>query len=226
MSSPTRQPPFEVVAIDNQDVVRAGLVTLQFTHPDIVRSIRTLAAVPDLASAGPAPDVVVLDYWLDRDDSPSIGDIARLKEWGSHVLLYTSEERPALLRGALRAGVDGLCLKNDGLPALAAAIREVGQGYPLFSSPLARAALEDDGVGVNLTTREVEVLQALAMGLRPEEIARSQHVERSTVRSQIESVRAKYSGFLGAPVNSVRLVREAQSDGYVDSAPPRRRKHP
>lgn len=220
------RPPFDVVAIDNQDVIRAGLVSLQLSHPNVVRSIRTFASVQDLDLTQPPAHVVVLDYWLGRDDHSAVPDIVRLKTWGAHVIMYTSEESPVRLQDALRAGLDGLCLKNDGLPALVAAINDVGLGQPVYSGPLARAALKDDALGAKLTPKEIDVLRLLALGLSAQEMAVASHVEVSTVRTQIESIRRKYAELAGSKVNSVRIVYEAARDGYVDPAFPRSPENP
>ena len=213
-------PPFDVLAIDNLDVVLRGLLSLQVTHSQLFRSLRTLEHLGDVDTSEEPPDVVVLDYWLGRDNEPSVESIAGLKAWGAKVLLYTTEESPAKLRAALREGVDGLCLKNDGLDALAKAIQQVGEDQRVFSGPLARAALDDASLGAILTDREAEVLRGLAYGLSNQEVADALVIQESTVKSHVEKIRAKYVGGDGEKVNRARLIHEAMRDGYLD--PPAR----
>ncbi|HRA46146.1 MAG TPA: response regulator transcription factor [Phycicoccus sp.] len=214
--------PCDVVAVDNLDVVRMGLTSLQFTHPGVVRRVTTYPHVRDIDLTSAPPDVVVLDYWLGRDDESSLSHIRTLREWCGTVVLYTSEEAPARLREALREGVDGLSLKNDGTPALAGVIVEVAHGRPAWSGPLARAVVNDDAVMPRLTPEEVRVLKALAGGLTTAEIAERLHKSPSTVGTQIESIRRRYADFTGTKVNRARMLREGARDGYVD--PPRARK--
>ncbi len=157
-----RSGPVDVVVIDNTWTARSAVSTLSLTHPTVVRSVRAYEDVADIDLAEPPPHVVLLDYWLGRDERPCIPHVDTLKRWGAKVLLFTSEERPLHLLRALQAGVDGLCLKNDGPAALVDAIATVGNGQPVFSSPLARAAATDDNVRARLTAREVEVLEGTA----------------------------------------------------------------
>lgn len=207
--------PLRVVAVDNLDVVRYGLMTLPMTRPDVVATIQVVAAVDELDLTALAPDVLVVDYWLGHEDRPITRDLPALVAWAPGVLLYTSEERPARLRAAMRAGVSGLCLKTDGLQALADAIAQVGAGRPAFSGPLAQALLEDEALGATLTARECEILQGLAMGLTNAEIARELFLSDKTVQTHAENIRRKYA-VGGDRVNRARMVREAQRDGYLD----------
>ena len=215
MNSLRPTPPFDVIAIDNTDVVRAGLLTLSLSHPQAINTIRVYETAEEVdRSAGP-PHVVVLDYWLGRDTTPALGHIASLKSWGAAVLLFTSEEAPHPLQLALRAGADGLCLKNDGLGALVHAITVVGSGQMAFSGPLARAAQGDERLIARLTPKEIEVLRALSFGLAPGEIASRSFNSEKTIETHIENIRRKYADAVGEPVNRARMLREAGQDGYI-----------
>lgn len=135
MSSGESVRPLVLVAVDNnQDIVLAGLRSLTLTHGDLVGSVRCHTAVAEVDVSAPPPDVVVLDFWLGRDDTESIDAVSAFKEWGSRVLLHTSEESPHKLNRALRAGIDALCLKNDGLPALVEALTALAHDEPTTSS--------------------------------------------------------------------------------------------
>ena len=219
----TRSTAVDVVVIDNQWTARSAVSTLALTHPQIVRSVRGYEAIADLDLTEPRPHVLLLDYWLGRDDTPCLSHVAELKEWGPKVVLFTSEERPVHLRRALRAGVDGLCLKYDGPAMLVDAIAMAGRGHPVFSSPLARAAASDTGMRTHLTAREVEVLEGLAHGLTADEIATRLVLSTATVKTHVQNIHDKYRSVFGERVNRGRLVHEAHLDGYLDgrSLPPR-----
>ena len=208
--------PYDVVLIDNLDVVRSGVLSLQLTHPQIVRSVRAYEHVDDVDLAGPPPRVVVLDYWLGSEDEPSLDHIGALKEWGASVLLYTTETTPARLRKALDRGIDGLTLKVEGMAALAEAIAVVGAGGTAFNGPLARAVQEDNAVSARLTPAEVKVLRGLSYGLAPPQIADTLVVAESTVVSHIEAIRRKYAEVTGGKVNRARMIREGLRDGYLE----------
>lgn len=210
--------PVDLIVIDNLDVVRAGLQSLTFSHPAVVRTVRAVASIEDLdVTERPVP-VVVLDYWLGRDDENALDAVAAIKGWGPAVLLYTSEERPHQLRLALQAGVDGLCLKNDGVDALVAAIAQVSTGSPAYSGPLARAAADDQALRVRLTKAETTVLEGLSYGLGPAEIAERLHVTDATVKTHERHIHDKYRQVTGQErVTRARLLFEALRDGYWDT---------
>lgn len=206
--------PQKVVAVENLDVVRLGLLTLPMTRPDAVATIEVHPSVATLDLTRPAPDVLVVDYWLGHEDESVVPHLPDLVQWSPHVLLYTSEERPARLRAAMRTGVSGLCLKTDGLSALADAIQDVAVHGTAFSGPLAQALLEDDALGARLTERECEVLEGLATGLTIADIADQLVLSVKTVQTHAENIRRKYTAD-GSRANRARMLLEAQRDGYL-----------
>lgn len=214
--SPSGRRRYDIVVIDNVDAIRNALVALPATHPSTIASVRAYSAVNDIDMDVPAPDVVVLDLWLERDSTLSTPHIPRLRQWGARVVLYTTEERPYPLQQALDAGADGLSLKNDGIDALVSTIEQVASGHLGLSSPFARALLRLDALQAQLTATEVDTLRALSYGKSPEEIAVRRHVSVSTVRTHIEHIRQKYAETTGARVSRTRLIAEGEKDGYVD----------
>lgn len=203
------------MVIENLDVVRRGLMSLPLTHPHAIASVRTFADVSEIDLTTRPPHVVVLDYWLRRDNQPSLEYVPTLQKWGAHVLLYTTEEAPHPLQRAMQAGVDGLCLKNDGVDALVAAIVSLGHGEAVLSSPLARALISDGALRAKLTPAEVETLRALAYGKTPAEIAKARFLAVSTIETHVEHIRAKYAASTGGKVNRARMLHEGLKDGYL-----------
>lgn len=207
-----------VVAVDNQEIVLAGLGSLPLSNPDLVETVRTYTAVADVDVTGPAPDVVILDFWLGRDDTESIDAVGAFKQWGAQVLLYTSEESPHKLRSALRAGVDALCLKNDGMPALICALRALADGQPATSTTLARAVDTDIAVRARLTTTEIKVLTGFAYGLSTAQVAERLVVSEETVKTHQRSIHRKYREATGEEsMSRSRVLFEALRDGYWDA---------
>lgn len=204
-----------VLAVDNQDVVLTGLERLPVLYPAVVESVtcaRDLAAIPWTADP---PDAVILDYWLGRDDQDCLDAIGHFLEWGTSVVLYTTEEKPFPLQAALRAGVHGLSLKNDGLDRLVQALQAVSIGQPYFSGPLARAAAGDRAMTAVLTEAEIRVLKGLAYGLSTQEIADRLTVSVTTVRAHERSIHQKYRPRArDGRMSRNRALFEALRDGY------------
>lgn len=217
MSTTDATRPLTILAVDNQDIVLAGLRSLPLTHSDLVGSMLCHTAVADVDVSRPPPDVVILDFWLGRDDTESIDAVSAFKEWGARVLLYTGEESPHNLNRALRAGVDALCLKNDGLAALIDALTCLANGEPAISSTLAQTVNSDRNLRASLTSTEIRVLTGLAYGLSSAEIAAHLSVSENTIKTHEGNIHRKYRDATGLErMTRARLLFEALRDGYWD----------
>jgi DNA-binding NarL/FixJ family response regulator len=109
------------------------------------------------------------------------------------VLVLTSATEPERARKAVRAGAAGVLYKDIDPDALVRAIRSVHDGNLLLAAEAAGSVLRD-GAGDRsdaLTSREREVLAAIAEGRSNREIARLLGVSEKTVKAHVSSVLAK-----------------------------------
>ena len=85
-----------------------------------------------------APDVAVIDLHLASEGG---GDtlIRRLSEVcaDTKLVVFTATTDPTELRGVLKAGADGIVLKEGGLPELLAGLEAVSRGDQFLSPSLA-----------------------------------------------------------------------------------------
>lgn len=212
-------PPFDVLAIDDDEVTRQGLLTLQLSHPSVIRSMSVAEHPSAVDLSRPPADVVILDHWLSRGREPATPYIEQLVSWGAAVILFTSEEKPGALSAAVAAGARGLCLKGDGLEALVHGIWTAGQGGIAISGPLARAIMEGGHEKDFLTPRERQVLTGLALGMSYAETADRLHLSSKTVEKYVASIFDKYRELTQAPqMNGLRAIREAQLRGDIPEA--------
>lgn len=204
-----------VAVVDNNDYVRQGVVRDLQEHPeryDPVTGHADLGTVP----TGPAPDLVVLDLYLGRDDTRSTSAVPGLVAAGARVVLFTSEERPVPLREAVHGGISGLALKNDGSRALLDCIARVADGEFVCSSVMARALATDPAVAPHLSARLVEVLEGLADGLTRQQAASRMGISEDTFGDYLKNIRERYLDSGRRVTNAQSLVREAVRDGYLD----------
>lgn len=213
---PNPLPPVDIVVVDNLDVVRRGLATLAQTHAQAIRSVQVYADIADIDFSLPPPHVVVLDYWLGREDRSSLAHVPALKQWGARIVLYTTEERPHPVRLAMATRVDGLCLKNDGIDALVDSVQRVGLGQIVLSSPLAASLAEDADLVGRLTPAEHEVLQMLRYGLTHEEIAAHRNGSVKTVQTHVAHIRDKFAIGLDSSPNGPQLIDIGHRRGELD----------
>lgn len=205
MSTDTAAPPLRVVVCDDQDVVRAGLVTIIDAQPDLM--VVGEAADGEAAvrvARRERPDVVVMDIRMPVLDGieatraiagPQVEDAAR-------VLVVTTFSLDSLVFDALRAGASGFLLKDAKPVELISAIRTVAAGDSLIAPAVTRALIGryaerlrpsegDASVFDALTPREREVLVLLADGLSNAEIAADLVVSHETVKTYVSRILGK-----------------------------------
>jgi DNA-binding NarL/FixJ family response regulator len=193
MSSPTR-----VVLVDDHQVLADALALLLRTQDDL----EVLAIVPDAEKAlrivdETHPDVVVMDV-----DLPGMSGIAATRQVlktypGTRVIVLTALMDPVVVEEAAAAGAIGFVSKQRAADDLLGAIRAAARGEEVFrTGDLQRlwngkvTAGERAGI-FQLTSRELEVLQALADGLSTEEVASTLFLSRRTVQGHVQSILTK-----------------------------------
>lgn len=207
--------PVSFVSVDNHASIVDSMAALAQRHPEELSFLGGVTDLAELDLAGPAPDVVVLDLYLGRDDTVSTGAVPGLVAWGAAVLIHTSAEFPVPVRQAVAAGAAGLSLKNDGPERLKDAVLEVADGGFACSSTVATALLTDPTLAASLTGREAEIVRGIDDGLTRRQVASRLGIAESTVTDHLKSVRARYVA-LGRPItNAQSILREARRDGWI-----------
>jgi DNA-binding NarL/FixJ family response regulator len=194
--------PLRVLVADDQDAVRAGLVLILDSAPDltVVGEARTGFEAVELARRL-RPDVVLMDVRMPGQDGVAATRAVVADGLGA-VLVLTTFDLDEYVFGALRAGAAGFLLKDIDAPGLVDAVRTVGRGDGFIAPGLTRrliaafaAASPVAGRGAvapaGLTAREREVLAAIAGGWSNAEIAERLGMAESTVKTHVSRVLAK-----------------------------------
>ncbi|MFL5690752.1 MAG: response regulator, partial [Ktedonobacteraceae bacterium] len=189
-------PHIHVLVVDNQAVSRAGLRHLLASYPDLEvvgEAADGLQAVGETLELG--PQVVLMDANLPNGQSMEALKQIKQLNLDTRVLLLSAQEREEYLYETLRAGADGYVLKDIAPDELAQAVRAVANGEVLVQPQLAGRLLSRFGrqgrggyLYEALTTREQEVLQLLARGLRNKEIAARLYVSERTVNFHLANI--------------------------------------
>ncbi|RZQ62260.1 response regulator [Amycolatopsis suaedae] len=198
-----------ILLVEDQRVLREALVALLSLEDDIkvVGTTERGDEVPGLVAATD-PHVVVLDIGL--PDVSGLTVVAQLREGhpAIRVLLLTSLDKPGTVREALTLGVNGFLPKGVSSQELITAIRQIHAGRRVISSELMSDALS---VGDNpLTARERQILQLVADGTPPPDIARQLYLAEGTVRNHITRIIGKL-----AARNVTESVRVAVRQGWI-----------
>jgi DNA-binding NarL/FixJ family response regulator len=193
-----------VLIADDQDIVRAGLTMILEAQSDI-------DVVGEAANGREAvtlarelrPDVCLFDIRMPQMDGIEATrqiagpDVAEPLA----VVVITTFDLDEYVYGALKAGARGFLLKDAGPDLLTQAIHAAAEGDALIAPSITArllAAFVGSGSGEPpaqpiepLTTREEEVLLAVARGWTNHEIAERMHISISTVKTHIASLMSK-----------------------------------
>lgn len=193
--------PIRVLMTDDHFIVRQGLRLILKTAVDIELVGEAANGEEALQlTAVHQPHVVLMDLRMPVMDG--LTAIEQLRETHPEVaviILTTYNEDEMMLRG-LQLGARGYLLKDTERETLLNTIRAAARGESLFKPDVVQRALSVQSASppsiqkkppadsVQLTPRELEVLQAAAAGEHNKEIALRLNISARTVKAHLTSV--------------------------------------
>jgi len=167
------------------------------------------------------PDVVVLDVSMPQLNGLEAAKLIRTSLPSTKLIFLTMHTNPMYLRKALDGGASGYVLKSGVIEDLLEAIRQVLDGKTYVSAGFGQDVLENlfthsgklSREEVELTARQVEILQLIAEGNLAKEIAHKVGISIKTV----EFHRGRLMTRLGAH-SMAELVRIAVEQGLIPSS--------
>jgi two-component system, NarL family, response regulator DesR len=198
-----------LLVAEDQAMIRGLLVAL-LSHEEDIEVVAELER-GDLVveeALRTRPDVALLDIEMPGQDGLTVAAELRERVPTCRVLILTVFGRPGYLRRAVDSGVAGFLLKDAPPGELATAIRRTAAGEKVIDPKLAVSALAE---GVSpLTARERDVLALSVRGASVEDVARTLHLTRGTVRNYLSIAIQK----LGA-TNRVEAALIAEEKGWL-----------
>lgn len=178
-----------ILLCDDHAVVRAGLLALLGSEPDIEVVGEAGSGEEAVALAARlAPDVVLMDLQL-GEGIDGVEATHRITAAGSgtvHVLVLTTYDTDADITRAIEAGATGYLLKAERPEELFAAIHSAAQGRTTLSAPVASRVMARMRKPVpTLTERELDILGQLSRGLGNRDIARALFISEATVKTHL-----------------------------------------
>ena len=210
-----------VLVVEDNDLIRAGLVTVLGSDPEI--------EVVGQATAGPegvrlarlrTPDLVLMDVEMPGGDGITATAELTRKGTGPRVLILTMFDLDEYVAEGLRAGASGFLIKTTPPDELVAAIKACAAGQTTIGATvvdrLMASFVQRPSAGSHpgldeLTPRESEVLRAMARGLSNAEIAQELWMAETTVKTHVQRILSK----LGVR-DRVQAVVLAHRHGFVD----------
>ncbi len=194
----------KILIADDHSVVRAGLRILFRGNPRYTLVGEASDGDAAIRLIGQKrPDVAVLDISMPRMNGIEVTRLVKQKYPGIKVLILTIHEDEEYVYQMIRAGADGYIFKNAEKKEILAAVRAVLREQQFFSPGISQliinrfiqqAKSQDVGVPAQprtLTSREQQVLELIAHGMKSREIAEKLFLSVSTVNSHRASLMQK-----------------------------------
>jgi len=194
-----------VLLIDDHALVRKGIEGLLRS-----RGVEVIASVNSgeegvRRALELTPDIVLLDVKMPGMNGIETLRSLRMHGIGAPVLMLTMSSEDSDLSGALRAGAQGYLLKDmepeELVPALEAALRGENVIAKELLGTLARIVSRNAGPDtgapqpsasfVDLTRREMEILEQVAKGLSNKVIAKALNITDGTVKLHVKAILRK-----------------------------------
>jgi two-component system nitrate/nitrite response regulator NarL len=200
-----------VAAIDDDRMLLSGLQSwlAPVTDLDLVATAPAVAAYLGLDVR---VDVVLLDLNL-RDGSAPAANVTRLLATGAAVLAVSTIPDAEHVLATIEAGAAGYITKDNDLPVLVEAIRDVAGGGVAISPELAFVLSNDRRPGrPQLSPQESMVLRTYASGATLQATARRAGIAYGTARQYLERIKRKYAD-AGRPTRTkLDLVARVRED--------------
>lgn len=213
----------KVILAEDHLIVRDGIRLLleRMESIHVVGEATNGTEVLEMLNQGLEADVVLADISMPEMDGISLTKALKASYPDIKVVILSMLDQQKYIIEAFSEGALGYLLKNTGLDELVFAIRQASMGQRYLCSELSFKYMDDvmqRQVGISavqnplveLSSREVEVLNLIAEGLTNNEISDQLFLSRRTVEGHRQALIEK-TGVR----NTAALIRYAVLNGFV-----------
>ncbi len=201
MTASTPTNPVTVVVVEDQLLVRRGIVELLEPEADVAVVGEARDGVEALAEiARLRPDVALVDARMPRMDGVELVRRLTAEHPAVAAVILTTFDDDEYVFGGLRAGAKGYLLKDASPEELVAAIKQASRGETILGGPIASrlvaaltrspfppAAAPEPPPDL-LTPRETEVVKLVGRGATNAEIAQALYITEGTAKNNVSKI--------------------------------------
>ena len=158
------------------------------------------------------PDLVLLDLRMPGLDGLAALEQIRHEHPKVKVVILSATSDPNVIQTALTRGAAAYIIKSVNPPDLPAALRQAMAGNVFHPVGLPAQGQPGSAAELGLTSREIDILNALARGLSNQAIGKQLFVAEQTVKFHLTNIYRKLNA-----ANRTEAVRLAYQHGIIDN---------
>ncbi len=213
-----------ILLIEDNRLLREGIAAVLNAQSDleVVARAEDGDAVNQLKSMKRAPDVILLDLGLEKENSLNLMSVLREAVPAARIIALDIFPEQLDIVEFVKAGGSGFILKNASSNDYVETIRAVVAGSKvlpraltnsLFTQIVESALKTGNGIpdnSIQLTAREREIVSLISEGLGNKEIAERLHIATFTVKSHIHNILDKLA--LNTRLQIAAFARRKESE--------------
>ncbi len=137
------------------------------------------------------PSLVLMDVGMKDINGIDLAAMLLERAPALQVLMLSMYDNPEYVQRAMQAGARGYVLKDSPASEIIAAIDAVAAGGTFLSPAVSKRLFRNQAPRPLLSSRESQILSALARGLSSKQIAREMDVSVRTVETHRQSIKRK-----------------------------------